>query len=71
MYVFDIVSYNGESPLDYRAFVEPDREPKPTDSFKILKWKTGSRLASMFEKGQRFFGDELVELADLEDMDFC
>jgi len=57
----------GGEPLDYRAFISP--KLTKTDSFRTLKWKTRSRLVALFEKEQWFFGNEIVELAGLEDFD--
>ncbi len=59
--------FMGKAPLDYRSFVEPKLEKN--ESFKYLRWKSKNRLAVLFEKGQRFFGAEIVELAGLEDLD--
>ncbi len=58
---------NGHEPLDYKSFITP--QLKTTGSFKVLRWKTRSRLVAMFEKEQWAFGKEIVELAGLEDFE--
>ena len=57
----------GDEPLDYKAFMAPPLNMR--DSFNILKTKTKNRLVALFEKEQWAFGNEIVELADLEDFD--
>ena len=62
----------GAHPLDYRSFdntnAAEDR-PLRTALLKRLHLYGGSRLALLFERSQWCFGDDIVDLADLEEIE--
>ena len=57
----------GSKPLDYRSFVVPWK--KSRDRSIPLYWKNRSKLAELFEKNLWFYGEDLVDLADMEELE--
>ncbi len=67
-----LILRGGENPLDYRAFAEMNLETEKKTRLtlaRLLSTKTGRRLALLFEKDQWCFGEKIVELAMLEDIE--
>lgn len=68
--VDDMVHTNdikGSKPLDYRSFVKPWK--KRRDRAIPVYWKNKSKLAELFEKNLWFYGEALVDLADMEELE--
>lgn len=57
----------GQSPLDYRLF--ETRKPKTDYHVLELHWNVGEHLAFLFRTKQWCFGEHIVELAELEDLE--
>ncbi len=63
---------NGKKPLNYRDFIEtqPEMGSQMRRRFLLrIHMKGGSRLSLLFESGQWCFGDKIVDLAGLEDLE--
>ena len=57
----------GSEPLDYRSFDNPWKKSRKRSI--PLCWKNKSKLAKLFERNLWFYGEDLVDLADMEELE--